>query len=77
MTQAQIVTLEQLAATLEGEARLLGLDLGTKTIGLALSDLSRTVATPLETIARTKFTNDIQYSSWTLAAIWRQGHVWT
>ena len=60
MTQAQIVTLEQLAATLEGEARLLGLDLGTKTIGLALSDLSRTVATPLETIARTKFTNDIK-----------------
>ena len=60
MTQAQIVTLEQLAATLEGEARLLGLDLGTKTIGLARSDLSRTVATPLETIARTKFTNDIK-----------------
>lgn len=36
-------------------ARLLGLDLGTKTIGLALSDLGRQVATPLETIARVKF----------------------
>jgi len=59
MTQAQIVTLEQLAAILEGGTRLLGLDLGTKTIGLALSDISRTIATPLETIARTKFTNDI------------------
>lgn len=36
-------------------ARLLGLDLGTKTIGLALSDLGRQVATPLETISRVKF----------------------
>ena len=60
MTQAQIVTLEELSASLETGARLLGLDLGTKTIGLALSDVSRTVATPLETIRRTKFTHDIK-----------------
>jgi len=60
MTQAQIVTLEELSASLETGARLLGLDLGTKTIGLALSDVSRTVATPLETIARKKFTNDVK-----------------
>ena len=38
--------------------RLLGLDVGTKTIGLALSDPLRTVASPLETIKRTKFTKD-------------------
>jgi putative Holliday junction resolvase len=38
--------------------RLMGLDLGTRTIGLALSDLSRTVATPLETIRRTRFQAD-------------------
>ena len=38
--------------------RLLGLDPGTKTLGLALSDLTRTVATPLETVKRTKFTAD-------------------
>lgn len=38
--------------------RLLGLDLGTKTIGLALSDITLTVATPLQTLARTKFVND-------------------
>ncbi|MFQ5626201.1 MAG: Holliday junction resolvase RuvX, partial [Methyloligellaceae bacterium] len=60
MTQAQIVTLEELSASLKTGARLLGLDLGTKTIGLALSDVSRSVATPLETIRRTKFTDDIK-----------------
>ncbi|MEN6544248.1 Holliday junction resolvase RuvX [Parvibaculum sp.] len=36
----------------------MGVDLGSKTIGLALSDLSFTVATPLETIRRVKFTAD-------------------
>jgi putative Holliday junction resolvase len=38
--------------------KLLGLDLGTKTIGVAVSDGLRLTATPLETIARTKFTAD-------------------
>jgi len=38
--------------------RLLGLDLGTKTIGLAIADGTLTVATPLDTIRRTKFTKD-------------------
>ena len=38
--------------------KLLGLDLGTKTIGVAVSDGLRDTATPLETIARTKFTAD-------------------
>lgn len=37
---------------------LLGLDLGTKTIGVALSDRLLTAATPLETIRRTRFTAD-------------------
>ncbi|MCB2100694.1 MAG: Holliday junction resolvase RuvX [Rhodobacterales bacterium] len=40
------------------QARLLGLDVGTKTVGLALSDVLRTIATPLETIRRTKFQAD-------------------
>lgn len=40
------------------EARLLGLDVGTKTVGLALSDVTRSIATPYETIRRTKFTSD-------------------
>lgn len=39
---------------------LAGLDLGTKTIGVALSDVMQTVATPLETIKRTKFTKDAE-----------------
>ena len=38
--------------------RLLGLDLGEKTIGLALSDRRLTVASPLETIRRRKFRED-------------------
>lgn len=42
------------------EARLLGFDVGTKTIGLALSDASRTIATPLETLRRGKFTTDAE-----------------
>jgi putative holliday junction resolvase len=39
---------------------LLGLDLGSKTIGVALSDITRRIASPLETIARSKFTVDAQ-----------------
>lgn len=38
--------------------RLLGLDIGTKTIGIAISDGRRVVASPLETIDRTKFSTD-------------------
>lgn len=40
-------------------ARLLGLDLGTKTIGLALSDVGRMIATPYETVKRTKLLADL------------------
>jgi putative Holliday junction resolvase len=39
-------------------ARLLGVDLGSKTIGLALTDVERRVATPFETIKRSKFAAD-------------------
>jgi len=48
------------AARLGREARLLGLDLGTKTIGLALSDVSRTIASPMTTLPRGKFTKDAE-----------------
>ncbi|WP_409562624.1 Holliday junction resolvase RuvX [Hyphomicrobium sp. MC8b] len=41
-----------------GAGRLIGIDAGTKTLGLALSDVRRTIASPLETIRRTKFTAD-------------------
>lgn len=39
--------------------RLLGLDVGTKTIGLALSDTRHVIATPLETIRRRRFRDDM------------------
>ena len=38
--------------------RLIGIDAGTKTLGLALSDVNRGIASPLETIKKTKFTAD-------------------
>ena len=55
-----MTTLEELKARLGRNSRLMGLDLGTKTIGLALSDVSLFVASPLETIKRTKFTADAE-----------------
>ena len=54
------VALEDLARILPVKARLIGVDLGTKTIGLALSDVERRIATPLETIARKKFALDAE-----------------
>ncbi|KQQ13061.1 Holliday junction resolvase [Methylobacterium sp. Leaf123] len=53
---------EEMAAFAEASAgapRLIGLDLGTKTIGIALSDVGRQIASPLETIRRVKFTPDV------------------
>ena len=54
------LALNEISQHLRRDQRLLGLDLGTKTIGLALSDVSRTIATPLETLARKKFTQDAE-----------------
>jgi putative Holliday junction resolvase len=42
------------------KSRLMGLDVGTKTIGLALSDTRRVIASPLETIRRRRFREDIE-----------------
>ncbi|WP_333794564.1 Holliday junction resolvase RuvX [Hyphomicrobium sp.] len=41
-----------------GPGRLIGIDAGTKTLGLALSDVRRSIASALETIRRTKFRAD-------------------
>ncbi len=49
-----------LKAQLARNQTILGLDLGTKTIGLALSDVGYMVASPLKTIARRKFTQDME-----------------
>lgn len=55
MANDPLLSHEDFAAALPPGRRLIGLDLGTKTIGLALSDLGRGIATPLETIRRKKF----------------------
>ena len=49
---------EDFAAALPPNRAIAGLDLGDKTIGVALSDLRRQVATPIEVIRREKFTID-------------------
>ncbi len=52
------LSLRQALDAVPPQARIMGLDLGTKTIGVATSDLTRAIATPIETIARKKFTED-------------------
>jgi putative holliday junction resolvase len=54
------ITIEELAQVLQPGQAIAGLDLGTKTIGLAMSDLSRRFATPRPVIKRVKFTQDAQ-----------------
>jgi len=54
-------TVAEMAAALPTRGALFGLDLGTKTIGLATSDPDRRLASPLETVRRTKFTRDVDH----------------
>jgi len=51
-------SVESLAARLPAAGALMGLDVGTKTIGLAVSDAGRRIASPLVVIRRTKFRAD-------------------
>jgi putative holliday junction resolvase len=53
-----VVSLIEAAALLPARGALIGLDLGTKTIGVAVSDPDRRLATPVETIARKRFGDD-------------------
>ncbi len=55
---AALLDLPEFAAILRPGARLIGIDVGTKTLGLALSDVTRLIATGFDTIRRTKFTAD-------------------
>jgi putative Holliday junction resolvase len=48
----------ELRAAIPAGARLMGLDVGTKTIGLALSDTRLVIASPLDTIRRRRFRDD-------------------
>jgi putative Holliday junction resolvase len=52
MTVRKLIDFPELLAP---NRRLLGLDIGQKTVGLALSDISRTVATPMKTLILKRF----------------------
>ncbi|WP_337270848.1 Holliday junction resolvase RuvX [Oryzifoliimicrobium ureilyticus] len=55
-----VVTIEELASLLQPGQAIAGLDLGTKTIGLAMSDLGRRLSSPRPVLKRTKFTADAE-----------------
>ncbi|MGA8446586.1 MAG: Holliday junction resolvase RuvX [Roseiarcus sp.] len=52
------IAIEDLAKSLPVKARLIGVDLGAKTIGLAISDIERRLASPLKTLRRAAFARD-------------------
>ena len=54
-----VCKINELRGLLARNQAILGLDLGTKTIGMALSDVGYMVASPLSTIPRGKFTADM------------------
>lgn len=54
------MTIEEMAAFLQPGQAIAGLDLGTKTIGLSMSDLGRRFSTPRPVIRREKFTIDAE-----------------
>lgn len=55
-----VLDLDALATALPTGKRLMGLDVGDKTIGVALSDTLLMTASPIEVIRRTKFTTDAE-----------------
>ena len=55
-----ILSEEDFLKTLKPDARLLGLDVGTKTIGVAFGSVMAGFASPLKVIARTKITKDAE-----------------
>ena len=55
-----VLPLTEAAALLPARGALIGLDLGTKTIGVAVSDPDRRIAAPVETISRKRFSSDAE-----------------
>ena len=55
-----VLDLADLPAAVSARAPVAGLDIGEKTIGVAVSDLSRAIASPVLLIRRTKFTQDVE-----------------
>lgn len=54
------IAIEDLALSLPPKGRLIGVDLGSKTIGLAISDVERRLASPLKTLVRGAFAKDAE-----------------
>lgn len=52
------LSIEQFAAALPRQGAILGLDVGTKTVGVAVSDVTRFIASAMRTVRRTKFSAD-------------------
>jgi putative Holliday junction resolvase len=68
------IAIEDLDVSLPPKGRLIGIDLGVKTIGLAISDVERRLASPLKTLARGAFARDADsltaiFSEFDVAAI--------
>ena len=66
-----VLTFDELRATLPPTGRVMALDVGTKTVGLATSDMLRMLATPLTTLKRAKLAADLA----TLAELARKHEV--
>ncbi|TNE56857.1 MAG: Holliday junction resolvase RuvX [Alphaproteobacteria bacterium] len=60
--------IEQFVGALPAYGALIGLDLGTKTIGLALSDTSRLIASPDVTLKKAKLSTDLENLKKTITA---------
>jgi putative holliday junction resolvase len=65
------IAIEDLAPSLPSKGRLIGIDLGSKTIGLAISDVERRLASPLKTLARGAFAKDAE----AMAAIFSEHNI--
>jgi putative Holliday junction resolvase len=55
-----LIDIAELSDLLPPQGRLMGMDPGTETLGLAISDVLRTLSSPLETIRRVKFSKDVE-----------------
>ncbi|MFT3996802.1 MAG: Holliday junction resolvase RuvX [Asticcacaulis sp.] len=55
-----VIDITELKRTLPVRRALIGLDLGEKTIGVAVSDISLSIASPLELIKKSKFTQEVE-----------------
>ncbi|UTW54251.1 Holliday junction resolvase RuvX [Kordiimonas sp. SCSIO 12610] len=55
---SHLLSIQEIKSAIPNRKRLLGLDVGSKTIGLALSDTMLMIATPMEIIRRKRFKDD-------------------